>query len=402
MTLCRIGAVAIAVCIAAPAGWADWRSFRGVESAGVEKQPPKDWSDDSVIAWTANLPGRGLASPIVVQGHVIITASSGGRQDKLHVLSFDAATGDLEWERRFWATGRTSGHPKTCNAAPTPTSDGERIFAFYSSNDLVCLDLDGNLQWFRGLTYDYPNASNSLGMSSSPVVIGETVIAVVENDADSFTTGINTITGEERWRLERPRMANWTSPAIWKAPDGKTELALLQSGKGISAIAPLTGEEQWAYGDGASTIASTAVVNGVAFVPSHGMTAIRPGVSTPNKAEILWREGSLNPGTSSPIVQGDQVVVLSDGGVLSAGSSKDGKRKWQSRLKGPFSGSPVVAGNLLYVFNEEGEGFVVDLDNRGKIVSQRSLQDVILCTPAIDDGALYVRSDRKLWKIGAK
>ncbi|MBX3444393.1 MAG: PQQ-binding-like beta-propeller repeat protein [Planctomyces sp.] len=380
----------------------DWRSFRGVETASIADAPlPLSWSDDSNVAWTADLPGRGLSSPIVVQGRVIVTCSSGGRQERLHALCFDAKTGRQLWERQFWATGRTSGHPKTCNAAPTPASDGERIFAFYSSNDMACLDLDGNLLWFRGLTYDYPNASNSLGMSSSPVVSGDTIVVMVENDADSFTAGLDVRTGEERWHLQRPRMANWTSPALWRQPDSQEELVLIQSGEGVSAMEARSGEVRWTYDDGASTIPSTSVVEGIAYVPSHGVTAIRPGKSTPNVAEIVWQEGSLNPGTGSVLAHRGKVYVVNDGGVLSCADAATGKREWQSRLEGPFSGSAIIAGDHLYVFNENGVGFVVNLANRGEIVSQHSFEDTILCTPAAADGALYVRSDARLWKIAA-
>ena len=53
-------------------------------------------------------------------------------------------------------------------------------FAFYSSNDLACMDLDGNLLWYRGLAYDRPKAGNDVGMSSSPVVANGIVVAQVE------------------------------------------------------------------------------------------------------------------------------------------------------------------------------------------------------------------------------
>lgn len=393
----------VLVLVSSPVLAEEWRSFRGVETSSIAAKPaPTSWTNDANIAWKVDLPGRGLSSPILVQGRVIITASSGGRQDRLHVLCLDAATGEPLWHRQFWATGRTSSHPKTCNAAPTPTSDGERIFAFYSSNDLACLDLDGNLLWFRGLTYDYPNASNSLGMSSSPVVVGDTVVAMVENDADSFTTGINAITGEERWRIERPRMANWTSPVIWKGLEGGEDLVLLQSGKGIAAVRPATGESVWTYDDGASTIPSGTVVDGIAYIPSHGVTAIRPGKSTPHVAEIVWQENSMNPGTSSVVVHDGKVFAINNSGVLSCGNASDGKRQWQSRLEGPFSGSPVIAGKHLYAFNEKGVGFVVETEDKGAIVSQHSFDDTILSTPAIADGAIYIRSDKSLWKIAAK
>ncbi len=249
---------------------------------------------------------------------------------------------------------------------PTPASDGERIYAFFSSNDLVCLDLDGNLQWFRGLTHDYPNASNSLGMSSSLVVTNGAVIAMVENDTDSLTTGVDALTGEELWKLSRPRKANWTSPVLWPGATPEENLVLLQSSAGVSAIKPRTGETKWSFDDGAATIASLVVAKGIAYVPSHGITAIRPGQSTPEVAEIIWQEGSLNPGTSSVVVHDDRLYVVSSSSVLSCADAATGKRDWQNRLaKGHCSGSPVVSGNSLYIFNDDGIGMVVDLKDKG-------------------------------------
>ncbi|NRB74091.1 MAG: PQQ-binding-like beta-propeller repeat protein, partial [Verrucomicrobiales bacterium] len=149
---------------------ADWLNFRGPNASGYDPDAagvPAELSD-ATLAWKVSLPGRGLGSAITVGDKVFVTAASGPDQKQLHVLCFNAANGSPVWERRFWTTGRTMSHKKTCVAAPTPASDGERIYAFYSSNDVICLDLDGNLLWLRGLTLDYPNASNSLGMSSSP------------------------------------------------------------------------------------------------------------------------------------------------------------------------------------------------------------------------------------------
>ena len=380
---------------------ADWRSFRGsaTNSLAPEEQIPLDWESDDVVAWSAELPGRGLSCPIVVGDKVVVTASSGYRQGQLHVLCFAAVGGELLWERTFWATGRTSSHPKTCVAAPTPSSDGERIFATYSSNDVACLDLEGNLLWYRGLTYDYPNASNSLGMSSSSVVVGGSLVVMVENDIDSFTTGLDTRTGEELWRIDRPQAANWTSPALW-SHDGE-DLVLLQSSAGVTAVDPVTGETRWSYGDGASTVPSLVASDGVAYVPSNGLTAIRPGQNTPEVAEIVWQEGGLSPGTSSPLVFDDSVFVLSRPNVLIRAEAGTGEEQWKLRLSGNFSSTPVVAAGHLICFNEEGTAFVVDPAESGRIVSTREFGETILATPAVADDALYIRSDAHLWKIAA-
>ena len=380
---------------------ADWRQFRGNDVDGLgTTSPPSTWSDGAPVAWESDLPGRGLASPIVVGGQVVVTASSGPNDDRLHVVSFDAASGETNWERQFWATGRPAHHPKTSVAAPTPASDGERIFAFYSTNDVVCLDLDGNLLWYRGLTYDYPNASNSLGMSSSPVVVGKTLVCMVESDADSFSTGLDTETGETLWKIDRPRKANWTSPVVLTDETGDAHV-LLQSSAGVVAVDPATGEVVWTYADGASTIPSSVVAGETVYVPSNGITAIRPGKSNPAVPDVLWNEGGLRPGTSSPIVKGDRLFVVNGAGVLTAADAKTGERGWQLRLRGKFSGSPVIAGNQLYIVTEKGQLLVVELgEDAGEIVSTHEFGDTVLSTPAVVDGALYVRGEGHLWKVG--
>jgi outer membrane protein assembly factor BamB len=288
-------------------------------------------------------------------------------------------------------------HEKTCVAAPTPASDGERIFAIFSSNDLVCLDLDGNLLWLRGLTRDYPNASNSLGMSSSLTVADGVVIAMVENDDDSFTAGLDATTGVNRWKLPRPRTANWTSPMHIKS--GETTHVLLQSSKGIVAVEPATGRVVWQYTDGASTSPSATVSDGVVYVPSRGITALQPKPDG-QSPEQLWRSGQLSPATASPVILNQKVFTLNGAGVLTAADAKDGKRLWQLRTKGPYSATPVGAGNLLYCVNEKGLLQVIDIAApEGAIVSELDLGKTILSTPSIANGAVYVRSDTKLWKF---
>ena len=162
----------------------------------------------------------------------IMTACSGHEQERLHVLAFDTADGKPVWDRQFWATGRTQCHPKMSVASSNPASDGQHIIAFYSTNDLACLDRDGKLLWFRGLTYEYPNASNSLGMASSPVISNDTVIVQVETDDDSFAMGLDIETGETRWKLERPHHDNWTSPLILRGAGPEDEVVVLQGSGG--------------------------------------------------------------------------------------------------------------------------------------------------------------------------
>ena len=381
---------------------ADWPQFRGPTSNGLSTEAGVPWKLDGpeALAWSVPLPGRGVSCPIVVGDRVFVTAASGPRQEQLRVLCFHTRDGSLRWERQFWATGRTMCHEKTSVAAPTPASDGERVFAIFSSNDLFCLDLDGNLLWLRGLTRDYPNVSNSLGMSSSLVVADGVLVAQVENDTESYTLGVDVRDGTNRWRLDRPKLANWTSPVLLS--EGGRPLVALQSGKGLAAVEPATGKVVWNYSEGASTIPSGAPAGGIVLVPSSGLTALQTeaGLAAPRQ---LWRAAQLRPGTSSPAVVDGRVYVLNDAGVLNCGEAATGKRLWQLRLKGPFSASPVIAETHLFAVNEKGLLQVVDLTApEGAVVSERDLGQGVLATPAIAGQALFARSDAALWKFGRK
>lgn len=379
---------------------ADWRQFRGNEanSVAADEHPPTELSGEA-IAWKADLPGRGLSGPIVVGGKLFLTASSGYSQDRLHVLCFETQKGQLLWERQFTATGRTTCHNKMCNATPTMASDGERVFAFFSSNDLICLDTEGRLQWFRGLGSEFPNASNSLGMSSSPVVVGTSVIVQVESDAEAFACAVDAVSGETKWKIDRPRAANWTSPSVLPGRAGKPALALLQSSKGLTAVDPETGAVVWNFEKGASTIPSATVVDGRVVIPSSGLTTLQPS-DDGSSFEVVWNSSTLSPSTPSPVVLNGMTMTLNSAGALTAGNAVTGERVWQMRLKGPFSGTPVVADGHLFLFNEGGMAFVVRPEaDKGTVVSELDLGETILCSPAVSDSALYIRSDGHLWKF---
>jgi hypothetical protein len=89
--------------------------------------------------------------------------------------------------------------------------------------------------------------------------------------------------------------------------------------------------------------------------------------------------------------------------VLTSASVETGEINWRLRIKGPISGSPIVTNQNLFIFNEEGLCQVIDisLKSEAKVLKEIDLKDTILCTPAAVQGSLFVRSDRKLWKIGS-
>lgn len=378
----------------------NWLQFRGPDGSGIAHENLPAQLGKKNIKWEIDLPGRGLSSPVIQGDRVFISAASGPDQTRLHVICLNAMSGKKIWERQFWVTGRTMTHPKTCVAAPTPVIAKDRLFVLYSSNDLICLDLNGNLKWLRGLTVDYPNASNSIGMSSSPIVVDGVLVVQIENDSESFAAGINTETGQNLWKLDRPKAANWTSPTAAMS-DGQA-VAILQSSKGIHAVNPHNGEEVWYFGGGASTIpSSTLGPDGTLYVPANGITALKPGSAT-REVEELWVSGRLKPGSCSPLILGERIFTMNGSGVLTCGNTANGDRLWQIRMTGKkFSATPLASNGHIFAISEEGVLDVVDFQGEeGKVISTLELGEVVLSTPAIASGGIFIRSDGRLWKIG--
>ncbi|MFK7736179.1 MAG: PQQ-binding-like beta-propeller repeat protein [Pirellulaceae bacterium] len=353
------------------------------------------------VAWRIPLAGRSVSGPIVVDGKVITTGSSGIEGRWMHVVAADAASGRVLWERTTRSTGRPFCHPDSANAAPTPCTDGERVYAFYSSNDLVCYDLDGNLQWFRSLTDSHPLAGNDVGMSASPVVANGVVVVAVECQADSFAAGIDAKTGEVLWDISRPSSANWSSPRIVSG-EGKSGVALLQSGRKLAAVDLSSGQSMWEKDIQCSTVATALVAEDSVFVPGRGVQALRL-VSATQEPEVSWDSTQIRPNSSSLVKTSWGLIGLNRSILVCC--DEQGEKLWNVRLKdaGTVWATPVVAGDHLYLFAMNGRCFTVKLNaDQAEVVAVSEMGEDVLGTPAVAEGAMYVRSVDALWKIAAE
>ena len=383
----------------------DWKQFRGPGGcSAAEGELPTEFDETKNIAWKADLPAKGASSPIVVGNKVIVTCSGGIGQSTLYTVCVDAQTGKTLWTQKFLATGRCFVHNLSANAAPTPASDGERVYAFYSSNDMACMDLDGNLLWYRGLAYDRPKAGNDVGMSSSPVVADGIVVAQVENQSDSFCVGLDAKTGETRWTLERPVDANWSSPLIVKS--GERNFVLLQAKTGIDLVDLKTGKVLDHVDGDASSISSSAVVGDVIYAPLNGTTAFK--FSADGKFKLQWNTPRMRPASMSTIVADGKLYTLEKTGVLTIYNAADGKEIRSSRaIKGSNWATPVLVNGYLYSFTQNDGSYVIklpeDASDEAKVVSRHEFKDeVFLGSPAVSKNALYFRSDTALWKMAAE
>lgn len=380
----------------------DWLQFRGPNgsSRNADSNCPPVIDAEQTIAWKKDLPGKGPSGPIVVGDRVYLTCSGGDKQDQLYTICFDKNSGEKVWQRRLWATGRCFCHPLSANAAPTPTSDGEHIYVFFSSNDLACYDLDGNLKWFRGLAYDHPRAGHDTGMSSSPVLCNNLVIVQVENQGDSFAAGINKQTGETIWEVKRDAEASWSSPLVIKSDGDRPDVVLMVSQARVSCLNAASGETIWEKEGPCNPIVSPILANQLILLPINGTTAYQIG--SDGSLNEIWNSPQMRPTNASYVCDDTTIYTLDRTGVVTASELQTGKRGWKARVGGSYWSTPVLAGGYLFFFNQDGEANVVDTKDEGKVVSTCKFEGSFLASPAISDDAIFIRTDEQLMKIAEK
>jgi outer membrane protein assembly factor BamB len=385
----------------ARSSWAgDWPQFRGRGGTAVseEKTLPVKWSTTENVRWKAELPGRGVSSPVIAAGRVYVTAASAYRQRRLHVLCFDAVTGEKVWERQLASTGSTMCHPKTSMAAPTPVTNGKSVFVLFATGDLAAFSRDGDLLWYRALARDYPEITNQVGLAASPVLAGETLLLPLENAGDSFALGVDVKTGRNRWKVPRRRDINWVTPTVTRF-QGKTA-ALFQTSDEITAYDVSNGEILWSYqGNNLGSVPSPAVVDDLVIVPGTPSVALR--VSEGGKPDVVWKSRKLAAAYASPVVYKGRIYAMTGIGVACLDAAT-GKELWRERLGNGFSASPVIADGKLYVAKEGGDTSVVQLGDKPKILANNSLNEQLLATPAIASGAIFLRTEKHLYCIAAK
>ena len=105
------------------------------------------------------------------------------------------------------------------------------------------------------------------------------------------------------------------------------------------------------------------------------------------------------PHTPSPLLVGDELYMVSDGGVASCLDAKTGKLHWEKRVGGNFSASPLYADGKIYLQSEEGVGLVLKTGKKYEQIAKNPLEERTLASYAAADGALYIRTAKLLYKF---
>lgn len=392
------------------AGETEWPQFRGATGQGLSAavNVPVEWSATSHVAWSVDLAGRGWSSPVLSRGRVYLTAADGDAEKTLHALCLDAADGRVIWDTEICRPDAASVgamHAKNSAASPTPVVTADRLYVHFGHMGTAALNLDGKVLW-RQTGLAYPPVH---GTGGSPIVVGDALVFSADGGKDPFLAALDTATGAVRWKT--PRKTPAKKPFSFSTPlaievDGATQIISPGSGF-VGGYDVKDGRELWrsGYGEGYSVVPRPVFAHGLLFVSSSFdapvLYALKPAGASGDvtAANVAWSNRKGAPHSASPLVLGDELYFVSDAGIATCADARTGTVHWSERLGGGFSASPVAAEGRVYFQNEAGTGFVVKAGKAFELLARNELGERSLASFAVADGALFIRTETRLWKI---
>lgn len=388
----------------------DWPEFRGPTGQGLAATTrlPLEWSSTRNVAWKQSIPGHGWSSPALKDGRVFLTSAVGGESGStmsLHALCLDENSGKILWDIEvFGGAQATRIHTKNSHASPTPLVADGRVYVHFGHQGTACLDLDGKVIW-RQTSLSYPPVHGSGG---SPVLAGNALIFSCDGGSDPFVVALDKSTGKVLWKIKRDTAAKKTfsfSTPLLITVNGQPQVISAGSGV-VCALDPKTGREIWRarYGEGYSVVPRPVFGHGLLFIATGfdapTVIAVRPdGQGDVTDTHIAWTLKKGAPNTPSLLLVGEELYMVSDGGIASCVDAKTGRVHWQERIGGNYSASPIHAGGRIYFQNEEGTGVVVKAGKEFEKLASNALGERTLASYAVGDEALFIRADQHLYKV---
>jgi outer membrane protein assembly factor BamB len=400
--------VAVLCVLSLVAHAADWPEFRGPGGQGhsTETGLPLTWGESRNISWKVRVNGSGWSSPVVAGGRIWLTAAREVDRSRisLRALAFDVATGkqltDIEV---FRVSASAPRHQKNSHASPTPIVDGNRVYVHFGPEGTAALSTAGEVLWTRKLSYEPQH-----GGGASPALYRDLLIINCDgNGAEAYVVALDTRTGQIRWKRDRrrPSAQAYSTPLIVRVND--RDLAISVGAFRTAALDPLTGDEVWrvAYEDGFSNVPRPVFGAGLVFIAtgfnSPTLIAVRAdGTGDVTRTHIAWTTARGAPYTPSPLFVDGRLYYTSDTGVLTCVDAASGRILWQQRLGGNFSSSPVLADGRIYFQSEEGVTTVIRSGATFERLAENTLDEPTLASMAVSNGALYIRGEQHLYKIG--
>jgi len=396
-----------ALALAATLQAGDWPQFRGPGAQGhaAAKLPINISADSPHLKWKAPVPGSGWSSPVIVRGKIYLTSAiEKGEGLSLNALCLNTDDGKLIWNTPIFEIEKAPRmHRKNSQASPTPIVDGKKVYVHFGHMGTAALTLDGKLAW-KNANIKYPPVH---GNGGTPALVDGKLIFSCDGARDPFVIALNTKDGKQAWKVNRSvnakRKFSFCTPLVLKTANGTQ--VLLPGSDMIGAYDPANGKEIWRVNyDGYSVVPRPVVGHGMVFFSTgfdraKAMAVQLGGKGDVTETHVKWVLPKGAPHTPSMVLTGNELFMVSDGGIASCVDAKSGEVHWSERLGGGCSASPILANAKLYVVNEAGTVYVVDAGKEFNVLSKKSLGERSLASPAVADGALFIRTTGHLWRF---
>ena len=325
----------------------------------------------------------------------------------MRLYCFDANNGELSWQRPVDSGAGEGGDLHVDSpfgyAAPTPITDGRRVYAMFANGDVAAFDLAGREAW--SLSLGIPE--NSYGHAASLAMWQDLLIIQLDQDdeAKSRLLALRGSTGEVAWNVERGVPASWSTPMVVEL-DGQARI-ITSADPWVIAYRAMDGSEIWRADCLSGDVAPSPVyADGIVYVANDSakVAAIRDGgQGDVTASHVLWSADIGLPDISSPLVTEEHLLlVASYGDLVCYDRQPTGDQpRWEAFLDDIAFASPSLVGDTVYLIGEQGKGWVVRSgDAEMEKVAENDLGEPCVSSPAFQPGRIYLRGKEHLFCIG--
>ena len=385
----------------------NWPQFRGPTGLGysTEQNLPVKWDvkTGENIAWKAALPkgDSQYASPIVWGDRVFVTGVANAPLQHW-VMCFSLTDG-----KQLWETPVEPGPLKLTDlrggyGAPTPCTDGARVYAVFGSAVVAALDMSGKQVWRKVIA----NHAFDVALGSSPILYQDTVILNCDQTGKTSTiTAWDKATGDIRWEAKRPETGFAHSTPVVVEIAGKPQMLVSASGA-LQGLDPASGKILWwcsAQGDAASPAFGGGLVFSDSGRGGRGVCVDPGGAGDVTQTHLKWTVPQISEGLSSAIIIKDRVWRTHGPGILKSFDLKSGEQVLNERLAGISTwASPIATADGRLYFASAGKTYVVRAGEPLEVLGTSDLGEDNRASAALCGGRIILRGDKNLYCIQKK
>lgn len=383
-----------------------------------ETELPLTWngSDGTNVLWKSQLPATALeakpdhnqSSPIIWQDRVFVTTAFWPKdrdqkeQPEQRLTCYRLADGEQLWDTAIPAGPWKLGDLRGGYCAPTPVTDGERVYVVFGSSTLAAVDFTGKIVWQEELP-DWQ--AFDVAIASSPILYrGQLLVLADRNQKKSTLTAYAPASGKVLWESKRTGAFTHTTPVLIEAA-GKSQLLVTASNE-LQALDPANGDKLW-WCKTPGDVTSPVFAGGVIYTDSGrggpGILVAADGSGDVAATHVKWKLDQIPEGLSSPAISGGLLYRLHNPGVLKCVDLATGEEKYAQRLNGvSVSSSPIVTPDGKLYFASAGKSFVVQTGPTFELLATNDLGDASASSVAVSHGKMVLKGRKNLICIGMK